>query len=178
MKYFAYFFLLALVMNSCVNPFAPGLSENELNALSILTQQRSPEDVLTNFRYAYTFKDSLIYSDLLDSSFIFISKNYSNSPPTDIIWGRDVDIKTTVGLFRHYNVLELNWGAILSQPIDYKPDSLLVAEIKIIFNLTFDGGIEIPTIKGEALFNFRKKYFGSDSTGIWLITRWEDLSSF
>ena len=137
---------------------------------SIVTLQRSPADVLTNFRYAYAFKDSLIYSDLLDSAFIFLSKNYGTNPPTDINWGRDVDIKTTLGLFRHFNVLELIWGTILFQ--DYSSDSVR-SEIKITFQLTFDGGTEIPTLKGEALFNFKKK-----SSGRWTIIRWEDLSSF
>ena len=155
-------------MLSC-NPFAPELIESGPQS-SIITGQKTPDDVLTNFRYAYVFKDSLIYSDVLDSSFLFISKNYSSTPPTDINWGRDVDIKTTVGLFKHFNVLELNWGGKLYE--GYMADSNHY-EIKITFQLTLDGGREIPTVKGEALFNFKQ-----NSSDIWKIIRWEDLSSF
>ena len=162
--------VILLFILGCYNPFAPELTEREDNTSPIITNQETPKDVLTNFRYAYVFKDSLIYSDLLDSTFIFISKNYGTTPPTDINWGRDIDIKTTVGLFRHFNTLELNWGGILIY--NFYEDSTL-SEIKITFQLTLDGGREIPTVKGEALFNFRKK-----PQGIWTITRWEDLSSF
>jgi len=162
--------IVFIILTGCNNPFAPGLTRDNQQVASIVTLQRSPADVLTNFRYAYAFKDSLIYSDLLDSAFIFLSKNYGTNPPTDINWGRDVDIKTTLGLFRHFNVLELIWGTILFQ--DYSSDSVR-SEIKITFQLTFDGGTEIPTLKGEALFNFKKK-----SSGRWTIIRWEDLSSF
>jgi hypothetical protein len=152
----------------CVNPFAPGLTDAGQQNSSIITAQLSPEEVLTNFRYAYIFKDSLIYSDVLDSNFQFISKNYGTSPPTNINWGRDVDMKTTVGLFRHFQVLELDWGGTLLNEI-YQDSSL----VKITFQLTLDGGRDIPTIRGEALFSFRR-----DKSEIWKITRWEDLSSF
>jgi hypothetical protein len=122
---------LLLFLLSC-NPFAPELIESGSQS-SIVTGQRTPDEVLTNFRYAYVFKDSLIYSDVLDSSFLFISKNYSSMPPTDINWGRDVDIKATVGLFRHFDVLELNWGGKLSE--GFGGDSTLY-EIKITFQLS------------------------------------------
>lgn len=168
-NYFILFSFLLLILG-CVNPFAPRLTDIEDDSSPIITNQESPEDVLTNFRYAYVFKDSLIYSDLLDSTFIFISRNYGTTPPTDINWGRDVDIKTTMGLFKHFRTLELNWGGILFY--EFNDDSSL-SEIKITFQLTLDGGSEIPTVKGEALFNFRKR-----PAGIWTISRWEDLSSF
>jgi len=169
MKKYLVTILIYLALLGCENPFAPKLINIDDQTSTIITDQKSPEDVLTNFRYAYVFKDSLIYSDLLDSNFAFISKNYGTTPPTDIYWGRDVDIKTTVGLFRHFHTLELNWGSTLvNEAIDSTE-----WEIKLTFQLTLDGGREIPTLKGEAIFNFRKK-----PSGIWKIIRWEDLSSF
>ncbi len=153
---------------SC-NPFAPDLVETGQDS-SIITGQKTPDEVLTNFRYAYIFKDSLIYSDVLDTNFLFISKNYGTAPPTDINWGRDTDIRTTVGLFRHFGVLELNWGQKLSE--GYGSDSLSYG-INITFQLTLDGGREVPTIKGEARFNFIQ-----NSSRIWKLIRWDDLSSF
>lgn len=160
--------LLIIFLLGC-NPFAPELIESGPQS-AIITGQRTPDEVLTNFRYAYVFKDSLIYSDVLDSSFLFISKNYGSTPPTDINWGRDVDIKATVGLFRHYSVVDLNWGGKLSE--GFISDSTFY-EIKITFQLTLVGGGDIPTVKGEALFNFKR-----NRSEVWKISRWEDLSSF
>jgi hypothetical protein len=161
--------LLLLFLVGC-NPFAPELIESGPQS-AIITGQRTPDEVLTNFRFAYVLQDSLVYSDLLDSSFIFISKNYGSTPPTDINWGRDVDIRATVGLFRNFDVLELNWGGKLSE--GFGADSTLY-EIKITFQLGFISSVEsVPTIKGEAFFNFKR-----NPSGIWKITRWEDLSSF
>lgn len=174
--YMVTLFLLLLV-SACENPFAPGLKNALNNQSLIVTDQHTPEDVLINFKYAYNFKDSLVYADLLDSSFLFISKNFLTDPPTDLTWGRDVDIKTTMGLFRHFQTLNLIWeGTVYSRYIN---EEQTLKEIKKVFSLTIDGGREIPTIKGEALFVFKKKNISpNDTTGIWKIVRWEDLSSF
>jgi hypothetical protein len=163
-----YFIFIIFFCYACENPFAPKLTDINQQVIAIITEQQTPREVLTNFRYAYVFKDSLIYSDTLDSSFIFISKDYSTSPPTDLKWGRDVDIKTTMGLFRSFDVLELDWGNILAYD-----STNAQSEIKISFQLTLDGGQNYPTVKGDALFNFRQQ-----PSGRWKIIRWEDLSSF
>ena len=162
------FIIIVLLLFSCANPFAPKLVNQNLQTSSFLTEQKSPKDVLSNFRYAYIFKDSLIYSELIDSSFIFISKNYATTPPTDIIWGRDDDLRTTSKLFHHFRDIKLTWGDTLFSNIESES-----AELKLIFTLTFDDGTQIPTLKGESFFNFRKKISGK-----WKIVRWEDLSSF
>ena len=167
---FKLFFLTLILIVSCTNPFAPKLVKENLLNSSFLTELNSPQAVLTNFRYAYVFKDSLIYSEIIDSSFTFISTNYSSTPPTPINWGRDDDLKTTAKLFRFFRDINLTWGDTLSSNINENRDE---ADIKLIFTLTFDNGIEIPTLKGEAFFNFKKK-----KTGKWAIIRWEDLSSF
>ena len=169
-----YLIMLVFISSSgCI--FAPGLSDEDPGSSDIITRQGTPTEVLTNFRYAYKFADSLIYSDVLDSSFIFISKNYSTTPPTDIIWGRDVDIRTTAGMFRYFNVLELTWGAPdTSRSFNEDgqiPDTL--AQIVLTFQLTLVGGNEERTVKGEALFLFALR-----ENNIWRITRWEDRSSF
>ena len=167
-KYIILFLILGIYWTSCI--FAPDLREGE--GSFIIKTQTTPMNVLSNFQSAYVFKDSLLYSDTLDSGFIFISKNYSTTPPTDIIWGRDVDIRTTVRLFRHFNDLELTWGESWRDSLSYSiiGDS---ASVRVTFQLTLDSGREIPTIKGEADFIFRQ-----GSKGIWRIRRWDDLSTF
>lgn len=163
-----------LLISGCINPFAPSLNDDLGDFDFILSDQSTTEGVFTNFRFAYNFKDSLVYSDLLDSSFLFISKNYATTPITDLTWGRDVDIKTTMGLFRHFQTLNLSWeGTIFERPID--DDSSLV-EVKKRFQLTLDGGAEFPTINGEALFLLINK--PKTDNPFWMITRWEDISTF
>ncbi len=172
-----FFLILVIVFYACENPFAPGLKQSFDGSTLIITDQKTAEDVLINFKYAYNFKDSLVYADLLDSSFLFISKNFATEPVTDLTWGRDVDIKTTVGMFRHFQTLNLTWeGTVYDR---YLNEERTLKEIKKVFSLVIDGGREIPTIRGEALFVFKKKTLSrDDTTGIWRIIRWEDLSSF
>jgi len=161
-------FIIGLILISC-NPFSPELADGDVNAGLIITAQKSPEDVLTNFSFAYNFKDSLVYSDLLDSSFIFLSKDFSTDPVTDLNWGRDVDIRKTNKMFRYFQSLDLVWGRSVNQSF-IDEDSLLY-ELSTNFQLTIDGAKEYSTITGIALFHFIKK-----PSGIWKITRWEDKS--
>ncbi len=163
-----------LFWEGCVNPFAPALTDSGDTQDLILSEQDTPEGVFVNFSYSYNFKDSLVYSDLLDSSFLFISKNYATTPVTDLTWGRDVDIKTTVGLFRHFQTLNLKWEATIFER--FLGDDSSRKEIKKRFQLTFDGGQEIPTINGDALFILKKK--ARNKKPFWQIARWEDLSTF
>ncbi len=160
--------VIIILFIGCTNPFAPKLVNENLLSSSFITDQKSPQDVLTNFRYAYIFKDSLIYSEIIDSSFTFSSTNYSTTPPSPITWGRDDDLRTTAKMFRHFRDINLTWSDTINSYIDSTN-----AAIKLIFTLTFDDGSVIPTLRGEANFNFEKK-----NTGIWKIIRWEDFSSF
>jgi len=157
--------IIIIFIVGCANPFAPKLTESDLSTSSFLTDLKTPKDVLSNFQYAYIFKDSLIYSEIIDSSFIFVSINYATTPPTDLIWGRDVDLRTTAKLFHHFNDIKLIWGDTISSA--RQPNS---AKIGITFLLTFNGGNEIPSVKGVALFNFERK-----KSGKWKITKWEEL---
>lgn len=172
-----FLFLIALPGYWACNPFAPTLTDERQSANLILTEQKTPEEVLINFTYAYNFKDSLVYSDLLDSSFLFISKNFATDPVTNLSWGRDVDIKTTAGLFRHFQTINLVWDGTLYP--HFLDEGKTEKEITKTFTLTLDGGAEVPTVTGRALFIFRKKMINPpDTSGIWKITRWEDLSTF
>ena len=164
-------FILSLWIFAC-NPFAPTYTENIATTSIILTDQNTPQEVMTNFAFAYNFKDSLVYSDLIDTTFLFISKNFATNPVTDITWGRDTDLKTTAGLFKGFNTLNLVWGGTIYERFLDGDDSSLV-ELKQVFQLTLDGGIEIPTLNGEALFILRK-----NTSNKWKITRWEDKPTF
>lgn len=155
---------------SCDNPFAPANATGNEGKTLLVTEQKTPDEVLQNFRYAYTFKDSLVYSDLLDSSFTFVSWNFNVSPPEPINWGRDVELRTAGRMFRFFNTLDLTFNVIIRDtvgvdPQDQKPNQI---EHTITFTLTLDGGRSIPTLIGEVRFSYARR------EGKWLITRWED----
>ncbi len=152
-----------LAVTACVNPFAPKLGEVSSNIDLVLTGQRSPEEVLINFRYAYTLKDSLIYRDLLDDDFVFVWRDHEND--SFVSWGKEEDIKTTVGLFKAFNMVNLVWNS--TNYITYSLDST-EAEMSKQFILTLGSDIRVT---GDAQFFFRKL-----SEGIWKITRWVDKS--
>jgi hypothetical protein len=156
-------FIILSISVGC-NPFAPGESEGEGGDF-LLTDQTTPDKVLQNFQYAYTFKDSLVYSELLDSTFIFISENFNISPPEPIVWGRDQELKTTGRMFRIINTIDLTWN---NRPLQDPPQGVSITESRITFTLTLDGGSTIPTLIGEVLFTFVKR--GER----WFISRWKD----
>jgi hypothetical protein len=167
------FFILPFFI-TCKNPFAPALADENASHSHLLTQQKTPEEVLTNFRYAYTFKDSLVYSEVLDSTFLFKSIDYNVYPLRPIEWGRDTELRTTGGMFRYFRTLDVVWNT-LSQadtisPPPTSPDfSGYVLEHHITYTLTLDGGRAIPPLNGEVLFQFiqrGQRYY---------ICFWEDL---
>jgi hypothetical protein len=171
------YLLLITLISSCNNPFAPGLTDKDPNANMLLTEQRTAEEVLINFSYAYNFKDSLIYADLLDSTFNFSYTNFGTDPITQDHWGRDVDIKTTMGMFRHFQTINLVWDGTLDSRFTNSDST--EKTIWKSFKLTLDGGLEISTLSGEAIFTFKKKFLNlPDTTGTWKITSWIDKSKF
>ncbi|MCB0258235.1 MAG: hypothetical protein KDI38_17365 [Calditrichaeota bacterium] len=163
--------LLAGLLLTCNNPFAPGTAdENERGSL-LLTSQRNPDEVLQNFQYAYTFKDSLVYSELFDSTFTFISTNFNVSPPEPIVWGRDQELRTVGRMFRFFNTLDLTFNSVIDRDtLEFSAGDNLPLRIEdnITFTLTLDGGSTIPTLLGEVIFVYVRR------ENRWLISRWED----
>ncbi len=155
-----------MVLSQCVNPFAPKLTEISNMGDVFLTDQKTPEDVLTNFKYAYTFKDSLIYRDLLDPTFVFIYRDVDSD--RFLSWDKEVDIKTTIGLFNAFTNIDLNW--LTTNHSSFGLDST-TAEISKSFILSFDSETQIL---GDALFNFVL----DEQSGVWRITRWVDKSIY
>ncbi len=160
---------LLLIFTSCLNPFAPRLKESGGHSDLIITEQRTPEEVLQNFRYAYIFKDSLLYSDLLDSSFIFVyfDPNLGTSGQF-VSWGRDLDLRTTARMFRNFDVIDLIWNSTIYESVEKN-----TGEITKSFNLTMIAKDEDIRISGLAVFSFRR----SPSTGKWRIIKWKDESN-
>lgn len=155
---------LALTALAACNPFAPGEADGSGDGF-LLTDQTTPDKVLQNFQYAYTFKDSLVYSELLDSTFIFISENFNVTPPEPIVWGRDQELKVTGRMFRLINTIDLTWG---NRPLRDPSPVASDTTYDVTFTLTLDGGSTFPTLIGIVVFTFVKR--GQK----WFISRWQD----
>jgi len=151
----------------CLNPFAPELTSSLETEDYIVTPQMSAEEALQNFKVAYTFRDSLLYSDLLDTAFLFIYFDpFEGTSGRFVSWGREVDLVTTGRLFRHFDVIDLVWNSTLYERQDEE-----TGEIGRSFNLTLVGTSGDYNLSGVALFSFRKC-----RDDRWRITQWKDES--
>lgn len=166
------FFFVSIVLplcsfQGCVNPFAPKLTHSLESGSLIVTPQRSLEEVLQNFKVAYTFRDSLLYSDLLDTAFVFVYFDFNEGTSGRFVsWSREVDLLTTGRLFRHFQVIDLVWNETL-----YRWEGEESGEMSKGFSLTLVGTDSDYRLLGRAVFSFRKC---SDEK--WRITRWKDES--
>ena len=157
--------LIAIV--NCFNPFAPKIDRTTDLSL-VLTDQSTPDLALQNFIYAYTFKDSLSYSELLDSSFVFVFFDPNlGSSGRFVSWGRNVDLKTTGQLFRNFETITLTWNSTIYQILEEN-----AAELAKTFQLDLFGSAGDFSISGNAIFNFKR----SIKDDKWRITRWKDES--
>ncbi len=156
-----------LYFTHCRNPFAPQLGRLEEASDLVLTSQKSPSEVLQNFKVAYTFRDSLLYSDLLDTAFLFVYFDPSEGTSGRFVsWERETDLRTTGRLFRHFQIVELVWKTTFNEWYDDEN-----GEISREFDLSLITGESDYRLSGRALFSFRHC-----SDGKWRITRWKDES--
>lgn len=133
----------------------------------VITAQKTPEEVLQNFKVAYTFRDSLLYSDLLDTSFIFKYYNSDKGTSGELeTWYKDTDLYITGQLFRHFQIIDLIWNTNLYEWSDED-----VGEISRSYSLTLIGEDVDHKLSGRATFSFKK---GIDQR--WRITDWKDDS--
>lgn len=159
--------LLSGSFSGCLNPFAPELSDQLETGDLVVTRQKTPEEVLQNFKIAYTFQDSLLYSDTIDTSFIFVYFDPAAATSGQLVsWGREEDLLTTGRLFRHFQVIDLVWNETI-----YETREENVSEISRGFDLSLTGEADGYMISGRAVFSFRKC---KDEK--WRISRWKDES--
>ncbi len=173
-------FTAAVSFFSCKNMFAPTLGELDGGNSIYRMEMGSPEDVLHNFRYAYVYRDSLMYAMLLDSEFVFIYYQPSTESGTGHYdsWMRDTELRTTGRMLNAFNYIDLIWQTTLDsafyrmegEEVLREADTLFaeanIADISKSYQLTLG---DYYTLMGNADFRFRK---GSD--GKWRILRWED----
>ncbi|MBK7497629.1 MAG: hypothetical protein IPI19_00620 [Ignavibacteriales bacterium] len=155
-------------MMGCTNPFAPKLDDNFENVKPPVSDQKDIAGVFQNFQYAYTFKDTSIYSGLITSDFTFTYRDYDQG--FDVTWGRDEEMRTTYGLFQNTQRLELIWNNIVLITEDS-----LSANIIRGFNLTITfNPTDVLRVDGRVNLTLQK----NSDTKIWRINRWIDESNF
>lgn len=153
-----------MFISSCENIFSPKLDDSE--PVSILTDQKTVEGLFQNFKYAYTFKDTTVYGNLLAEKFIFTYRDYESG--FDVSWDRATDMRTTNGLFLSAQKLDVIWNNIIFQGGDS-----LDQNVRRSFNLTITfNPSDITRINGFADFTLHR--FSSDD--VWKIIRWRDES--
>ena len=160
--------MVDLILIGCTNPFAPKLDENFEDIKPPVSDQKDISGVFQNFQYAYTFKDTTIYSNLISSDFTFTYRDYDQG--FDVTWGRDEEMRTTYGLFQNAQRLDLIWNNIVLITEDS-----LSASIVRSFNLTITfNQTDVVRVDGRVNLSMKK----DNLTQIWRINRWIDESNF
>ncbi len=153
---------------ACTNPFAPSYDENYDNNRPPISDLTTIEGVFQNFQYAYTFKDTLIYGELISSDFVFTYRDYEQG--FDVSWARDDEMRTTFGLFENSQRLDLIWNNIVLSTID-SLDANIVRSFNL--NITFNP-TDVVRVDGRVNLSLRQ----DPETKKWSITRWFDESNF
>jgi hypothetical protein len=160
---------VAWTLSSC-NPFAPGLDESAGDSEGLLSDQRQPEGVFHNLKYAYTVRDTLLYGQLFDGNFVFLYRDYDRG--VDVTWGRDEELRTAYGLFQNVQRLDLVWNDTSAWLMN--PDSTELM-INRSFNLTVTfNPSDIVRIDGNANLQLGR----AGVRDPWMIVRWRDESNF
>lgn len=157
--------LCVLCAAGCFNPFSPGLDNSPAVAAC---DPFTVDGVFRCFQAAYTFRDTTVYGQLLDADFVFVYRDYSLG--VDITWGRDDEMRSTYGLFRNAQKLDLIWNNTTSST----SDSTTVNVIRgFNLTLTFNPG-DIERVDGYANITMRRMR----QSDPWKIIRWRDESNF
>ncbi|MGB5849450.1 MAG: hypothetical protein WBH40_13235 [Ignavibacteriaceae bacterium] len=157
-----------LIIFGCTNPFAPAFDENYDDERSGISDQTTIEGVFQNFQYSYSFKDTLIYGKLIAPDFIFTYRDYDQG--FDVSWARDEDLRTTDGLFKNSERLDLIWNNIVLSTEDSLTANIIRSfNLNITFNPT-----DVVRVDGRVNLSLRK----DAESKKWQITRWLDESNF
>ena len=154
-----------LFVVSCVNPFAPALDDTISGEEGLITDQKTISGVFQNLQYAYSFKDTTIYGDLLAKDFIFTYRDYDLG--YDVSWGREEEMRATHGLFQNAQRLDLIWNEIVSMTAD-STNVIRSFDLTITLNPA-----DILDADGRINLTLRK-----DEKNKWQITNWLDESNF
>jgi hypothetical protein len=160
--------VILLSFYACTNPFAPKFDNDPNSGKPPLSDLTTIEGVFQNLQYAYTFKDTLIYGQLLAQDFIFTYRDYVQG--IDVSWGRDEEMIATYGLFNSAQRLDLIWNNIILSSIDSTSASIVRSfNLNVTFNPT-----DVIRVDGRVNLALRRDL----GTQKWSIVKWIDESNF
>ncbi len=156
---------LLVVLDGCTNPFAPKLDNSLGSEGSLISDLQTIDGVFQNLQYSYTFKDTTIYSELLNTDFTFAYRDYDKE--VDVAWGREDEMRITNSLFNNSERLDLVWNNIVAITGD-STNIVRSFNLTITFNPTdvifVDGKVNLQLEKSE--------------NNKWQIVTWIDESNF
>jgi hypothetical protein len=156
------------LLAGCTNPFAPRLEPRLSPTETVLGDQRTVEGVFQNIRYAYNYRDTLIYGSLLHPDFQF--RYYNSDRASYVNFNRDEEMRTTYNLFKGADQIDLQWNEIVLQEGDSLHQSVTRSyNLKIALQAN-----EVFRIDGRATLDLVRK----SPNDVWLIRIWSDDSNF
>jgi hypothetical protein len=172
--------MLVFLVFGCKNVFAPALGDLDGGNSIYRLDQASPAEVLHNFKYAYIYRDSLMYANLIDSDFVFVYYQPGSGSETGHYdsWVRSVELRSTGRFLSAFDYIDLIWQTTLDSSYFEVLDDEVLSERDSIFSSANFADIsksyqltlgDYTTLIGDASFRFKK---GKD--GKWRILRWED----
>jgi len=160
--------LFPFLILGCTNPFAPALDTSPSDNSSTISDLKNVDGVFQNFQYAYVFKDTTIYGELIAGDFIFTFRDYDQG--IDVSWGRDDEMKTTYGLFQNSQRLDLIWNnEVLNTQDSLNATIIRAFNLTITFNPT-----DIVRVNGRVNLSLKKDPLSEK----WAIVKWIDESNF
>lgn len=154
-------------VTSCNNPFAPALNSGTNNH-GFLGDQTTVDGIFQNWKYAYQFKDSVVYGNLLEDNFIFTYKN--NDKGIDQSWNREQEMLTTYRLFTAAQNMDLVWNeSVISYGDTTFREISRGFSLRVVFSPS-----DIIQIQGRATIELTRL----NTFSIWKIKSWRDESNF
>ncbi len=157
--------LLGVLTESCTNPFAPALDKSNRTGAGV-GDLRTIDGFFQTFRFAYLTRDTTLYGELVADNFQFTFTNTQNQET----WARDVEMRTTNGLFRNSELLDLQWNSVVFQS---GTDDSTRAEVWRTFFLRFGfSATNTQELQGQARLILTR----NAPTSRWQMSRWDDFS--
>ncbi|MFO7811159.1 MAG: hypothetical protein R6V47_07295 [Candidatus Delongbacteria bacterium] len=122
------------------------------------------EGLMKNFVYAYTFKDSFMYEDILDKDFIF---EYDNEGVYES-WTKNEDVRVTKRMFRNFDKIDLVFNSVFPENTS-QPDTTIFTS----FRIDFYSNNKVTNLTGFSKFIFIKR--SEDEKVRYYIKYWADL---
>ncbi|MCB0711607.1 MAG: hypothetical protein KDD67_04675 [Ignavibacteriae bacterium] len=168
LRYILILLLLTLsIAGGCSNPFAPALDQDLNPSSTLLGDQTTIDGVFQNVQYAYTYRDTLIYGELLHPDFEF--RYFDPERGLDQIFNRDEEMRVTWNLFRGADQIDLKWTSIYSQDGD---STLTIVTRGYNLRITLQAS-ETFIIEGLATLRLTRE----NPNDVWRIRLWRDDSN-